>query len=109
MHKVTLLRTEVSALRKANKGLSKRQRAKKTRIRLKGSLTIQEAQDLLDQKAISKQLVQKRRQNSSSIGGSRTKIQYCSVYGKPSHNIRTCKEAAKSSDSSASNSIIVIS
>jgi len=56
MHKVALLHTEVLVLRKANKGLSKRRRAKKTRIRLKGSLTVQEAQDLLDQKAVGKQL-----------------------------------------------------
>jgi len=40
MHKVTLLRTEVSALRKANKAFSKRQRAKKTRVQLRGSLTV---------------------------------------------------------------------
>ena len=52
MHEVALLRTEVSALRKANKGLSKRRRAKKTHIRLGGSLTVQEAQDLLNQKAV---------------------------------------------------------
>ena len=49
MYEVALLRTEVLALRKANEGLSKRRRAKKkTRIQLRGSLTIQEAQDLLD-------------------------------------------------------------
>ena len=48
MYKVALLRTEVLALQKANKELSKRRRAKKTRVRLGGSLTIQEAQDLLD-------------------------------------------------------------
>ena len=41
MHEVALLRTEVSALRKANKELSKRRRAKKIRIRLGGSLTVQ--------------------------------------------------------------------
>jgi len=48
IYEVALLHTEVSVLRKANKGLSKRRRAKKTRMRLGGSLTIQEAQDLLD-------------------------------------------------------------
>ena len=48
MHEVALLRTEVLVLRKANKGFSKRRRAKKTRIRLKGSLTVQKVQDLLD-------------------------------------------------------------
>jgi len=56
MYEVALLRIEVSVLRKANKGLSKRRRAKKTRIRFGGSLTVQEAQDLLDQKAVGEQL-----------------------------------------------------
>jgi len=43
INEVALLRTEVLALRKANKELSKRQRAKKTRVQLRGSLTVQEA------------------------------------------------------------------
>ena len=109
MYKVAFLRTEVSVLRKANEELSKQQKAKKTRMRLGESLTIQKAQDLLDQKAVGKQLVQETRQNGSSIGGSRTKIRYCSVCGKPGHNTRTCKEAAESSNSSISNSVIIIS
>jgi len=109
MHEVALLRTKVSALRKANKGLNKRRRAKKTHIRLRGSLTIQEAQDLLDQKAVGKQLAQEGRRNGSSAGGSRTKIQYYGVCGKPGHNARTYKEAAESSNSSVSDSIIEVS
>jgi len=109
IYEVALLRSEVSALRKANKGLSKRRRAKKTRVRLRGSLTIQEAQDLLDQKAVGKQLAQETRQSGSSARGSRIKIRCCSVCGKPGHNARTCKEAAESSDSSVSNSDIIIS
>jgi len=109
IYEVALLRTEVLVLRKANKGLSKRRRAKKTRIRLEGSLTIQEAQDLLDQKAVGEQLVQETRQNGSSVGGSRTKIRCCGVCGKPGHNARTCKEAAELSDSSVSDSVRVIS
>ena len=42
MYEVALLRTEVSALRKANEELSKRRRVKKIRVRLRGSLTVQE-------------------------------------------------------------------
>jgi len=42
MHEVTLLHTEVLVLRKANKELSKRRKAKKIRMRLRESLTIQE-------------------------------------------------------------------
>ena len=109
MYEVALLRVEVSSLRKANKGLSKRRRAKKTRVRLGGSLTVQDAQDLLDQRAVSEQVAQETRQNGGSAGGSRTKIRCCGVCGKPGHNARTCKEAAESSDSSVSDSVIVIS
>ena len=109
MHEVALLRTEVSVLRKANKGLSKRRRAKKTRIRLGGSLTVQEAQDLLDQKAVVKPVIQETQPESSGVERSRTKIRCCSLCGKPGHNARTCQEAGESSDSSISGSVIVIS
>ena len=47
MHQVALLRSENAALRKANEALSKRRRAKRTRVQLGGSLTIQGAQEAL--------------------------------------------------------------
>ena len=97
MHQVALLRSEVSSLRKANEALSKRRRAKKSRVQLGGSLTVQDAQDLLDQKAVGGEGVQETQLDSSSAGGSRTKVRYCSVCGKPGYNARTCKEAAESS------------
>ena len=49
---MALLQSEVSSLRKANEALSKRRRAKKTRVQLGGSITVQEAQDLLDQRVV---------------------------------------------------------
>jgi len=78
-------------------------------MRLGGLLTVQEAQDLLDQKAVGEQLVQEIRQNGGGVGGSRTKIRCCGVCGKSGHNVRTYKEAAESSDLSVSDSVIVIS
>lgn len=53
---------------------------------------MQDVLDLLDQKAVDKQLIQETQQ-SSSYRGAHTKTQYCSVCGKPSHNARTCQEA----------------
>jgi hypothetical protein len=107
MHRVALLEAEVSSLRKANEELSKRRRAKKTRVRLGGSLSIQDAEDLLDQKAIDEQLLQENRQSGRRAGGARTKAQCCSVCGKPGHNARTCRDAGESSDSSISSIIVV--
>ena len=46
-YKITLLSTKVRTLRAANKALSKRRRAKKTRIRQGGALTIEDTQDVL--------------------------------------------------------------
>ena len=49
IHQMALLRTENKVLREANEALSKRRRAKKTRVQYKGPLTAQEKQDLEDQ------------------------------------------------------------
>ena len=46
-HSVPQLTAEVRTLQKANEALSKRRRAKKTRVCLGGSLTVEDAQDLL--------------------------------------------------------------
>ena len=58
MHQVALLRTENASLRKANEALSKRRRAKRTRVQLGGSLAIQDAQDIVGQEAVSREGVQ---------------------------------------------------
>ena len=46
-YKITLLSTKVRTLRVANKALSKRRRAKKTRVRQRGALTIEDTQEVL--------------------------------------------------------------
>jgi hypothetical protein len=91
MHRVALLEAENSSLRKANEALSKRRRAKKTRVRQGGSLTIQDAQGLLDQKAVDEQVQQEMRQHRGQSGGARTKSRHCGNCGKTGHNTRTCQ------------------
>ena len=55
-HSVTLVTAEVRTLQKVNEALSKRQRAKKTCVRLGGSLTIEDAHDLLAQQEVQEQV-----------------------------------------------------
>ena len=107
MHCVAILELEVSSLCKANEALSKRWRAKRTRIQLKGSLAIQDAKELVGQEAAVREVAQEKEQDSSAVGGGRTKVRCCSVYGKPGHNARTCQEAVEASDLAVSNVIIV--
>jgi hypothetical protein len=63
MHSVALLKDRVETLERANQALSKRRMAKRTRIHQGGSLTVQGAQGLLDQKSVDGQVRQEMRQN----------------------------------------------
>lgn len=58
MHKMALMQSEIRDLRAANEALSKRRRAKKTRLREGGTLSIQEGQDLQDQLYLVQQVKQ---------------------------------------------------
>jgi len=107
MHEVALLRSEVSSLRKANEALSKRRRAKRTRVQLGGSLAVQDAKDQLDQKAVVGGVAQEKEQDGGGAGGGRTKVRCCGMCGKPGHNARTCQEVAEGSDSAVSDVIVV--
>jgi hypothetical protein len=74
MYQIALLRREIKILRKANKGLSKRRRAKNTYIRLRGTLIVQDTEDILDQKDMNKQIAQETYQDNCFVKGTRTKI-----------------------------------
>lgn len=65
-HEVTLLTAENRNLRKANEALSKRRRAKKTRVRQGSALTVEDAHDILAQKDAKEQV---RRDKHSEGGG----------------------------------------
>jgi hypothetical protein len=69
MHQVALLQAEMSSLRKANEALSKRRRAKRTRVQLGGSLAIQDAQDILGQEAVGREGAQETQPCGSGAGG----------------------------------------
>jgi hypothetical protein len=88
MHQIALPCGEIETLRKANKGLNKRRRAKKTRVCLGGTLTVQDTEDILDQRYVDEQVAQETCQGSCFVGGT-----------------RTCQAAVESSDSTASDTI----
>ena len=74
IHQVALLHTENVSLCKANEALSKRRRAKRTCVQLRGSLTIQGAQEVLGQGAVGREGVQELQPEGSSAGGVRTRV-----------------------------------
>ena len=90
MHQMALLKAEVETLREANSTLSKRRRAKRTRLQQGGSMTLGEGQELQDQKDIEQQVQCDMQQSSGRKRRIETKRKCCSVCGNAGHNARTC-------------------
>jgi hypothetical protein len=90
MHKVALLAAENRNLRQANKILSRRRRAKRTRLQTRGSMTIQEGQDLIDQMDIDIQVMAELLRSGGQGSSARPRVQRCGTCGKTGHNARTC-------------------
>jgi hypothetical protein len=91
MYEVTLLRNEIQNLRDANEILSRRRRAKRTRLQKGGTMTVEEASQVIDQMDVDTQVVAE----SSRRGGRRRSVgpgvRRCGVCGEAGHNARTCK------------------
>jgi hypothetical protein len=102
MHKMALMKAEVEQLRAANALLSKRRRAKKTRLRQSGSMTIAEGQALQDQNDVEEQIKQEDRQTRGRKPRDETKGRRCGVCGKTGHNARTCQIDVETSNEEAS-------
>jgi hypothetical protein len=98
-HEVTLLSAEVRTLRAANEALSKRRRAKKTRVRQGGVLTIEDAQDVLAQREAEEQARRDRRSKGGKQNEGQPSRRRCGTCGKTGHNTRTCQEAIDISSS----------
>ena len=92
MHEVALLRAEVGELREANATLSKRRKAKKKYLRNGGSLTAQDARDLVDQRRVERELREERRRERGQQQRMTGRAPRCRRCGASGHNARTCTE-----------------
>jgi hypothetical protein len=102
MHQLVLLKAENQTLRQANEVLSKRRRAKKTRLRQGGSLSQQDAEDLQDERDVGEQVQQETRASAGRKPREETRGRRCGNCGATRHNARTCdiiKEVSEEEDS----------
>ena len=93
-HEMTLLAAEAHNLRRANEALSKRRRAKKTRVRQGGILTAGDARSILAHKEKGERVVRNLRENWNGVGEKPATVRRCGKCGEPGHNARTCKVEA---------------
>jgi hypothetical protein len=91
MHQMALFKAENQILRQANETLSKRRRAKKSRLRNGGKMTVDEGRELINQKDVNAQVVAESSRSSDQGGSARSKESRCGTCGKTGHNTRTCR------------------
>ena len=94
---MTLLQDRVCSLEKANMALSKRQRAKRTRIQAGGALSIKDAQRLVARKEGNRGNLGKRLAEGEVLEAGPSTSRRCKGCGKTGHNIRTCQEVEEAS------------
>ena len=97
MHENALLRAEVKDLREANEILSRRRRAKRTRLQKRGVMTVEEGRQAIDQMDVNAQVVAELSRSSGQGRSARAGVRRCGVCGKPGHNARTCQVAIETS------------
>ncbi len=87
-----MLHAKIRSLCTANKALSKRRKAKKTRIRQEGVLTIEDAHDIISQIEVDKQIRRDKRLERRNQGDRNPTVRRCSTCKETSHNSRTCQD-----------------
>ncbi len=102
-HQVVLLKAELQDIRVENERLSKRRRVKRTRLQNGGSLSIQEAEDLIAAKEVDQQLQSDTRQSRVRAKEGEPRARRCGNCGKTGHNARTCQVVWETSDEGDSN------
>ena len=90
MHQFALLKAENQHLRQANEVLSKRRRARKTRLQQGGTLSQQVVQELQDERDVVQQVEQEIRASSGRKPREETRARRCGKCGGTGHNARTC-------------------
>jgi len=98
IHQVTIILGENESLQRANELISKRRRAKKSRLQLRGSLSQQDAQDLLDQNSVAEQIKQETQFRGRRKARVQVRARRCGICGNTGHNMRTCQIRILSSE-----------
>jgi hypothetical protein len=92
MHSAILLKAEVKALQEANQAKKRRARKRKVRIQHRGSLTIQEGEELVREAGIG----QEEGGGAKEAQGQKGQRRRCGLCNQVGHNARTCEKDQES-------------
>ena len=91
-YRAVFIINKLQLLRKVNMALSKRRRAKKTRLRQKQAVTVRDARQEFEQRGVGRQLEREEGESGGREAGQRRGQRRCGNCGKTGHNIRTCEK-----------------
>jgi hypothetical protein len=91
MHENALLRAENRDLRQVNEILSRRRRAKRTRLQKGGVMTVEEGRRAIDQIDGDTQVEGESSRSGGQGRSTQTKERRCGGCGKTGHNARICQ------------------
>ena len=77
-------------LYKTNQALIKRRRTKKTRVRARDALTVEDVHSLIEQKEIVRQQSSRRSVKGGVARARSSDLRHCGRCDKTDHNVRTC-------------------
>ncbi|RYC80880.1 hypothetical protein BFJ63_vAg16228 [Fusarium oxysporum f. sp. narcissi] len=97
MHKLALVEARMNDLEQANEILSRRRRAKRTRLQKGGVMTAGESRQVVDQMDVDAQVVAESSRSSGQERSARPGVRRCGVCGKTGHNARTCQVVIETS------------
>ena len=100
VHTVTLLTAENKTLRKANEALSRRRKAKMTRLRQREALSVEDGQGIVAQKDAEAVAKADRCSRGGGGGSGQLTSRRCSNCRETGYNVRTCQANAETSDDS---------
>lgn len=99
-HTLTLIQAKCTMLEEANKALSKRRRAKRTRLQAGGALNGSQAREIMSEKGIVEEEGRDEEEDGGSRKRPRTGGRHCGICRKAGHNSRTCPEGGQTDSSS---------
>ncbi|EMT65575.1 hypothetical protein FOC4_g10001844 [Fusarium odoratissimum] len=91
IHRLALVEARLKDLEQTNKIISRRRRGKRTRLQKGGTMTVQEASQVIDQMDVDTQLIAELSKSGGQGRSARPDVRRCGVCGKAGHNARTCQ------------------
>ena len=103
MHGYALVKAEVQDLRQANEILSRRRRAKRTRLQKREVMTVEKGRQAIAQLDVDAQVAVESSRSGGQGRSAQPRERHCGVCGKPGHNARTCQVVINTSGEEYSN------